>query len=112
MIGEDDTIAGNYDEELQPLHARQDNIDYAFALIIGEIERIRKLHGAYIWGFPIKYMDNNLPVQIGFGWEIEFNNGFCTNSNIEFPTYNESLQNAIKYFKSNIDGDRNIFPTN
>ena len=113
MLNEDDFIIGNYDEDLQPRHIQQDNKDYAFALIIGEIERIRKLHGAYIWGFPIKWREENKPVKIRFGWEIEFDNGFCTSVGYQgkdFLTYQESLQDAIKYFKSNMEGNREIYP--
>jgi len=114
MLKEDNIVMGNYDEDLRSLYMQEDNKDYAFALIIGEIERIRKLHGAYIWGFPIKWREENAPIKIRYGWEIEFDNGFCTSVGYQgkdFLTYLEALQDAIKYFKSNIDGDRTKFPT-
>lgn len=113
MLSEDNFEIGNYDEDLTPRHQQQDNKDYAFALLIGEIERIRKTHSAYIWGFPIKWYEENKLTKTIYGWEIEFNNGFCVTVGYQsrcFTTYMEALKDAISYFKTNIDGDRNIYP--
>ncbi len=94
----------------------QQEKDYAWLLMVGEIDTIRKKSGAYIWGFPIKWREDGGRGEVTkerFGWEIEFENGWCINvgySSRDFETYQLALEDAIAFFNSNPTGDREITP--
>lgn len=92
----------------------QQEKDYAWLLMVGDVDKIRKEHGAYIWAFPIKWRKEDGTVEKErYGWEIEFDNGWCINvgySSRDFETYQSALEDAIAFFNLNPIGDRNILP--